>query len=160
MAETKKTKQKKSEAVEALTYYEGVGRCSESVARVRAYLTKKNIAKIGTKEFKSGEFIVNGKSLEKAFPVKTNQLACMQPLTLAESADRFVVSVKVSGGGVVGQVGAIIHGLARALSCEPTGADRLKMRAAGFLTRDARTRERRMVGTGGKSRRLKQSPKR
>ncbi|MEI6326955.1 MAG: 30S ribosomal protein S9 [Candidatus Roizmanbacteria bacterium] len=157
MAETKIIKPKKDSA---LTYYEAVGRCSEAVARVRAYFVKKGIAKIGEVEHKAGAFIVNGKTLAKAFPLLTDQMVCQKPLKITESTDRFVISVKVSGGGVTGQIGAIAHGLAHALSLEPTGADRMKMRASGHLTRDARTRERRMVGTGGKSRRLKQSPKR
>ncbi len=157
MAETKTTKPKKEPS---LAYYEAVGRCSEAVARVRAYLVKKGGTKIGEVEYKAGAFIVNDKVLAKAFPLLTDQMVCQKPLKITESTDRFVISVKVSGGGVTGQIGAIAHGLARALSLEPTGADRMKMRASGHLTRDARTRERRMVGTGGKSRRLKQSPKR
>lgn len=158
MTESKAVKPKK--VASTLSYYEAVGRCGEAVARVRAYITKKNVATVDKKEYKAGSFIVNAQELTKAFVTIPDQLNCQKPLKITESADRFVVSVKVKGGGTSGQVGAIIHGLSRALSLEPTGADRLKMRAAGLLTRDARTRERRMVGTGGKSRRLKQSPKR
>lgn len=66
----------------------------------------------------------------------------------------------VQGGGKKGQLGAIIHGLARAI--EKTDKETLRpiLKKAGLLTRDSRTRERRKVGTGGKARRVKQSPKR
>lgn len=160
--ETPKTKPKKvvvAPVVDA-AYYEGVGRRREAVARVRTYFVKKGVATIGEIAHKAGAFIINGKSIEKIFNRKADQLLCQKPLTITDSVDRFVVSIHVSGGGTTGQIGAISHGLARALAMEPAGLDRPKLRTAGLLTRDARTRERRMVGTGGKSRRLKQSPKR
>jgi len=68
--------------------------------------------------------------------------------------------VKVAGGGNSGQLDAMIQGIARALSAIDTGKFRPILKTSGLLTRDARIRQRRMVGTGGKARRAKQSPKR
>jgi hypothetical protein len=79
MAETKTTKPKKEPS---LAYYEAVGRCSEAVARVRAYLVKKGGTKIGEVEYKAGAFIVNDKVLAKAFPLLTDQMVCQKPLKI------------------------------------------------------------------------------
>lgn len=160
MAEEVKTPKIKKTAKSSTTYYEGVGRRKTAVARVRVYSTKKGSAVIGDTTHKAGSFIVDGKPLEHVFLSKAHQIGCKQPLIVSEAVDQYVVLVKVYGGGLSGQVDAISHGLARALTTIPSEDLKLKLRVAGLLTRDSRTRERRMVGTGGKSRRLKQSPKR
>ena len=68
-----------------------------------------------------------------------------QPLTLTETLDKFDVAVNVNGGGTTGQAGAIRHGIARAL-CEADAAYRPALKAAGFLTRDPRMKERKKYG--------------
>jgi len=73
---------------------------------------------------------------------------------------KYYVTVKVVGGGKNGQLDAVVHGIARAFDKADREKFRPPLKRAGLLTRDARVRERRKVGTGGKARRKKQSPKR
>lgn len=73
---------------------------------------------------------------------------------------KFIFTIKVVGGGVNGQLDAMIHGMARALDKQDSDTYHDILKEGGYLTRDARVRERRKVGTGGKARRKKQSPKR
>jgi len=80
-------------------------------------------------------------------------------LKFTENQDRFAISIKGSGGGKTGWLGAISLGIARALVLADQ-SNKPILRKNGLLTRDPRTRERRKVGTGGKARREKQSPKR
>ncbi len=160
MADDAKTPKARKSTKSSNTYYEGVGRRKTAVARVRVFSTKKGSATIGETTYKAGSFMVDGKLLGDVFLSKADQMRCMRPLMVSDAVDQYVVLTKVYGGGLSGQVDAISHGLARALSTIPSQDLKLKLRVAGLLTRDSRTRERRMVGTGGKSRRLKQSPKR
>ena len=83
----------------------------------------------------------------------------MVPLKITNNVGKYTITIKVEGGGFTGQLSASIHAMARALS---TVDDKNKqiLKKAGLLTRDARVRERRKVGMGGKSRRKRQSPKR
>ena len=83
----------------------------------------------------------------------------MMPLKLTQNEGRFAISILTEGGGKNGQLEAIVHGLARALLLSDQGY-KVVLKKAGLLTRDPRKRERRKVGTGGKARRAKQSPKR
>ena len=83
-----------------------------------------------------------------------------KPFKIADLVGKYYVTIKVVGGGKRGQLNAAVHGIARALSFSDTLKFRGLMKSAGLLTRDARKRQRRMVGSGGKSRRKKQSPKR
>lgn len=160
MAEVVTEKKPKKASKSDQTYYEGIGRRKSAVARVRIYLTKKGSATIGDKVYKGGDFIVNTKPIQVVFVTKSSQLICMKPLVVADAATQYVVSATTIGGGPTGQVDAISHGLARALALVPSSDLKSKLRIAGLLTRDSRIRERRMVGTGGKARRVKQSPKR
>lgn len=160
MAEEVKAPKTKKASKSTATYYEGVGRRKSAIARVRIYLTKKGSVVLGETTHKGGTFIVNGQPLEKEFISLADQMLCKKPLVVCDSVDLYVVTVKSLGGGRTGQVDAISHGLARALVQIPAADLRHKLKAEGLLTRDSRIRERRMVGTGGKSRRLKQSPKR
>ena len=140
-------------------YYEAVGRRKESVARVRLYLaTKGSITLKGTK-IKAGDMVINGKQAKQIFLHEYEEKRYMEPLTLTKNADRFAISIKVSGGGPNGQLEAIILGISRAL-CKAGEEYRPVLKTQGLLTRDPRVRERRKVGTGGKARRQKQSPKR
>jgi len=125
-------------------YTYAVGRRKSASARVRLYLGK-------------GESTVNGIPVEKYFPGNISKSLFLKPLKVAEATDRYYVSVKVVGGGKNGQLEAVIHGIARALSKAGEEKYKLPLKKAGLLTRDSRIRER---DTGGKARRKKQSPKR
>ena len=78
---------------------------------------------------------------------------------IIDNKNRFAISIKTSGGGKNGQLEAIVHGISRSLSKVDENY-RSALKKNGFLTRDPRKKERRKVGTGGKARRAKQSPKR
>jgi small subunit ribosomal protein S9 len=93
----------------------------------------------------TGRITVNGRTLEDFFGRETGRMIVRQPLELTQMADRFDVTVSVSGGGVTGQAGAIRHGITRALM-EYDDSLRKALRAAGFVTRDAREVERKKVG--------------
>ncbi len=114
-------------------YHDAVGRRKSAVARVRLY--------VGT-----GELLVNGKEGRDYFGGRElHQITILTPLRITNMADRFLVSVKVVGGGVSGQAGAIRHGIARALvRFDPELRPTLKR--AGLLTRDPRVKERKKVG--------------
>ena len=113
--------------------YYGTGRRKSSVARVR--LVPGN-----------GKITVNGRSIDEYFGLETLKLIVRQPLVLTKTLDKFDVIVKVEGGGFTGQAGAIRHGVARALLEVDTEAYRADLKAAGFLTRDSRMKERKKYG--------------
>ncbi len=119
-------------AVQVQQYYEGVGRRKTSTARVRIMS--------GT-----GQFVVNGKPLEEYFPRLGDKDLILEPLRTVAMEGKLDVSVLVSGGGISGQAGAVRHGLARALlAMDPSLRPVLRQR--GFLTRDARMKERKKPG--------------
>ncbi len=144
-----------------ISYYEAVGRRKQSVARVRLYLPKKGGEVLVNKlKIKSGDFYINGKSLdETAFKSYAKRFLTL-PLELTKNQDRFAVSILVSGGGTTGQLDAMVHWVSRALEIVDKEAYRPLLKSNGWLTRDPRKKETRKVGTGGKARRMKQSPKR
>ena len=123
------------------------GRRRSASARVRLFKGK-------------GENMVNGQPIEKYFPGAVQKITWTKPFKVAEIMDKYFVTVKVVGGGKNGQLGAVVHGIARALDKANREKFRPALKREGLLTRDARVRERRKVGTGGKARRKKQSPKR
>jgi small subunit ribosomal protein S9 len=92
-----------------------------------------------------GSITVNGRPLDEFFGRKTGVMIVRQPLELVQMADRLDISVLVEGGGITGQAGAIRHGITRAL-IEYDSELRKPLRAAGFVTRDAREVERKKVG--------------
>ena len=92
-----------------------------------------------------GQITVNDSPLDEYFGRETARMIVRQPLEVAEALDRFDIKVTVRGGGGSGQAGAIRHGIARAL-VEYDETLRVPLRAAGFLTRDAREVERKKVG--------------
>lgn len=145
----------------SLKYYQGLGRRKEAVARVRLYIVgkEKTVDAVGTK-IKKGEIFVNKKPYEQIFPSLAEKTILLKPLSLTASLDRFAISILVDGGGRTGQLEAVVLGLARALESSDKAGLRPGLKKAGLLTQDARVRERRKVGTGGKARRAKQSPKR
>ncbi len=116
----------------ALNHNYGTGRRKTSAARV--------FMKPG-----KGAITVNGRPLDEFFGRKTGRMIVRQPLELVQMVDRFDVNVLVDGGGVTGQAGAIRHGITRAL-IEYDETLRKPLRAAGFVTRDAREVERKKVG--------------
>lgn len=138
-------------------YIFAVGRRREAVARVRLY----SGASITLKEkiLKKGSIIVNEKSIEDYFGKQSLKELHLKPFQVTKTLGKFIVSIKAEGGGLVGQLGAVIHGISRALE-KYDPKNRPVLKKEGFLTRDPRTRERRKIGTGGKARRKKQSPKR
>ncbi|NRB25605.1 30S ribosomal protein S9, partial [Shewanella sp.] len=97
-------------------------------------------AKAGT-----GNIVVNQLPLDKYFGRETARMVVRQPLELVEMTDKLDIYVTVKGGGITGQAGAIRHGITRAL-LELDEALRPSLRAAGFVTRDARKVERKKVG--------------
>jgi small subunit ribosomal protein S9 len=121
----------------------GTGRRKTAVARVR--LTA------GT-----GKIKVNGRELEKYFPVEAQRSAASYPLVVTNTSDKFDVSVNVSGGGPNGQAGAVRHGLARALLTVDASL-RPVLKAEGLLTRDPRMRERKKYGQPGARKRFQYS---
>lgn len=144
-----------------IQYYEAVGRRKSAIARVRLYIVnKEKVASIGTNKYKAGDIVINGAAVETAIPVAVNRARIMKPFEVSQIENRFVLSIKTIGGGTKGQLDAIIHGLSQALEKSDSATLRPLLKKAKLLTRDARVRERRKVGTGGKARRQKQSPKR
>lgn len=115
--------------------YQGTGRRKTSVAR--AYMTP------GT-----GEIIINGKQLDEYLPLDTLKMVVRSPFEVTETVGTFDVKINVNGGGYNGQAGAIRHAISRAL-LEVTPDYRASLKAAGFLTRDARKKERKKYGLKG-----------
>lgn len=150
---------KKSEAT-AVTYYEAVGRRKYASARVRLYVTKEESMTIDGKEVKKGEVIINGRPSESYFPGEITKKMYMEPFRTTNTMNRFVISGKIVGGGLHGQLEAFIHCISRALEKVDKEKFRPILKKRGFLTRDSRIRQRRKPNTGGKARRQKQSPKR
>ncbi len=93
----------------------------------------------------TGEIIVNGKPLEKAFPREHYRLVITKPLATTETLGKFNVEVKVVGGGTTGQSDAICHGIARVL-VKYNEEFKKSLRQAGLLTRDPRIKERKKPG--------------
>lgn len=113
-------------------YFYGTGRRKSAIARVRLVPG-------------SGSVIVNGKSLEDAFPLATLRSIIMEPLRVTGTLDKYNTIVKVEGGGMTGQAGAIRHGIARALVVSEE-SHRSPLRSYGLLTRDPRVKERKKYG--------------
>ncbi len=157
-AKTKTVEIKKNSEKKDYTF--AVGRRKEAVARVRLYETLKEGMTWGETVVKKGDIIVNQKAISEYFPGDVNRFRYTEPLRVANAQNKYTITVRVVGGGQVGQLDAVVAGLANALAKADTANFRPILKNEGFLTRDARIRERRKVGTGGKARRAKQSPKR
>lgn len=152
MADTKR-KQKRD-------YIYAVGRRREAVARVRLYANPKAELAWGEMPVTKEQMMVNGKPIEQYFSGRIAKAKYLKPLLITGTDGKYAITIKVDGGGLNGQLDAVINGFARALSAADPIKFRPVLKTAGLLTRDARIRERRKVGTGGKARRKKQSPKR
>jgi small subunit ribosomal protein S9 len=138
-------------------YFIAIGRRKSSTAEVRLY--KKDATVWGGTVVKVGEFFVNNKPAVEYFG-KNFEKAYKEPLQATGSENKFALSAKVSGGGKMGQLAAIVLAVARALDKVDKEKFHAILKKKGMFTRDPRVRERRKVGMGGKSRRKKQSPKR
>jgi small subunit ribosomal protein S9 len=103
-----------------------------------------------------GQIQVNGRPLEDYFPSDTHKMVVKQPLQLTESSDKFDVQAKIRGGGLSGQAWALRLGVSRAL-CDFNQELRGRLKAAGFLTRDARIKERKKYGQPGARKRFQYS---
>ncbi|WP_251153560.1 30S ribosomal protein S9 [Cellulosimicrobium sp. Marseille-Q4280] len=112
---------------------QALGRRKEAVARVRLVP--------GT-----GQWKVNGRTLEDYFPNKVHQQLVNSPLKLVDVEGRFDIVARISGGGTSGQAGALRLGIARALNAIDAENNRPALKKAGFLTRDARVVERKKAG--------------
>ncbi|MEG0768783.1 MAG: 30S ribosomal protein S9 [Ruthenibacterium sp.] len=117
---------------ETKPYFYGTGRRKSSVARVRVFN--------GT-----GKITINDRDIDDFFGLETLKLIVRQPLVTASLDGKFDLVVRVNGGGVSGQAGAIRHGLARALLLYDENL-RPELKKAGFLTRDPRMKERKKYG--------------
>ena len=129
----------------AKPYFYGTGRRKKSVARVRLYP--------GT-----GAITINGRDIDEYFGLETLKLIVNQPFGVTETTGKFDIIALVNGGGISGQAGAIRHGLARAL-VKADEAYKPALKAAGFLRRDPRMKERKKYGLKG-ARRAPQFSKR
>ena len=117
---------------ETKPYFYGTGRRKDSVARVRVYT--------GT-----GKITINDRDIDNYFGLETLKLIVRSPLVLLGLEGKYDVVVRVSGGGVSGQAGAIRHGISRAL-LQYDAELRPALKKAGFLTRDPRMKERKKYG--------------
>ncbi|MEM4259572.1 MAG: 30S ribosomal protein S9 [Candidatus Pacearchaeota archaeon] len=141
-------------------YIYSVGRRKEAIARVRLYSSVKSDLSWGDLPVRKGDLIVNGIPIEKYFSGEVAKKQYLEPFRLTNTLDKFAVTAKLEGGGLQGQLDALILGVSRALSKFDSEKFRPVLKKKGFLRSDARVRERRKIGTGGKARRRKQSPKR
>ena len=109
------------------------GRRKEAIARVRIVPG-------------SGTWKVNGRTLEEYFPNKVHQQLVNEPFRVTDLEGRFDVIARIHGGGSSGQAGALRLGIARSLNEIDADANRPTLKKAGFLTRDARVKERKKAG--------------
>ncbi len=116
-----------------MEYYEAVGRRKTATARVRLFPNGE------------GQIVINDRPLREYFARESDVLCSLEPLKVVDMESRFNISVRVKGGGMTGQAGAVRLGIARALlKVDPDL--RPVLRKGGFLTRDARAKERKKPG--------------
>ena len=111
----------------------GLGRRKEAIARVRMVPG-------------SGKITVNGRELAEYFPNKLHQQLIQDPFTVLELSGSYDVIARISGGGVAGQAGALRLGISRALNEIDKDNNRATLKKSGFLSRDARIKERKKAG--------------
>lgn len=127
-------------------YIYAVGRRKSSIATIKLFSGK-------------GEYLINNISIDKYFPQKIAKIIYEKPFKVTDTLGKYFFQAKITGGGKIGQVSALSLAISRAL-VKINDNFKTDLRKAGLLTVDSRIRERRMIGTGGKSRRQKQSPRR
>lgn len=128
------------------SYITTVGRRKEAIARIRLMEGK-------------GQNTVEGKPINEYFTSLISQKAYLKPFEVTQTIDKYFASILVSGGGFSSQLGAVVHGISRALA-KADSEKRTALKRAGLLTRDPRAKERRKYGLAQKARAGKQSPKR
>ena len=126
-------------------YYYGTGRRKTAVARIRLFPGE-------------GPLVINGKPFDEAFSEEKLRRIILEPLMVTNTLDKFNATIKVSGGGISGQAGAIRHSIARAL-VEVDESLKPLLRSYGLLTRDPRVKERKKYGLV-RARKAKQYTKR
>lgn len=136
-----------------------VGRRRQAVARVRVYSKVPDALKFDEILVKKGDVVVNGKAVNEYFTGVFAKAVYEKPLKVTESENKYAITARVVGGGTQSQLEAYVLGVSRAIAAVDEESKPL-LRKSGLLTRDARVRERRKVGMGGKARRKRQSPKR
>lgn len=129
-----------------ITYTYAIGRRKSAIAAVKLFSGK-------------AKSMVNGIALEKYFPGSNFEIRYLKPFNITDTLGKYYYSAKVSGGGKSGQLDALILAISRTLK-KIDVAFGATLRANGLITVDSRVRQRRNIGTGGKARRQKQSPKR
>jgi small subunit ribosomal protein S9 len=129
------------------TYTYAIGRRKSAVSSVKLFAGK-------------NESLVNNLEVSKYFPSQHLKKLYLQPFAVTGTDNKYYFQSKIVGGGKSGQLEALVLALSRALKKIDATAYLSLLRSAGLLTVDSRVRQRRMVGTGGKARRQKQSPKR
>lgn len=141
-----KVKKQEPKKVKAPKYYFAVGRRKRSVARVKLFAGK-------------GTLVINGQPVEKYFSGEAAKAGYNLPFILAEPLGNYFATAKINGGGKSSQLGAFVHGVARAMK---KADEKLypSMKKFKLLTRDPREKERRKPGNAQKARAKKQSPKR
>lgn len=147
MAKKKAAEKKKTKRGRKKSYIYAIGRRKSATARVRLFKGK-------------GDLIVNKQPIDKYFPGEVNKIVCLKPFQVTETEGKYYATIKVGGSGKNGQLGAVVHGLARALDKENSELYHLPLKKAGLLTRDPRMKERRKAGYAQSARAKKQSPKR
>jgi small subunit ribosomal protein S9 len=120
---------------EAQELAQATGKRKSAIARVRISLG-------------SGSITINGRQMEEYFPREALQILVRGPFEATETLDRYDIKASIDGGGVAGQAGALRHGIARVLE-KVDGTRRITLKRAGYLTRDARVKERRKYGQKG-----------
>lgn len=143
--ETKTTEKAATKKQAPAKYIQAVGRRKTASAQARIWKGK-------------GEVIVNGKKLEEYFPLTTYQKSVLAPFEVVQKKNEYDASIKVSGGGNLGQAEASRHAITRALITEDEER-KPALRKAGFVTRDDREKERKKYGLKG-ARRAPQFSKR
>jgi len=128
-------------------YTFAVGRRKTAIARVRIWPGKQEIQ-------------VNGKPISTYFKGETMKKIFLSPFILTDTLGQYTGSVKIEGSGLMGQIDAFVHGVARALIKIDPEKYKQVLREKGLITRDPRMKETRKAGQGGRARAKKQSPKR
>lgn len=144
--EVKEKKKSPNSNLKTLGYFYGHGSRKEARARVRLYE-------------KGGPMVVNERSIEEYFPGEVSKTYYLMPFKLTDTMGKYSATIKVEGSGKSGQLGAVVHGLSRAL-LSVNSDFRPVLKKAGLLTRDPRAKERRKYGLAQKARKGKQSPRR
>lgn len=124
-----------------------VGRRKTASARIRLYPKK-------------GPILVNDMPIEKYFPLEVCKTYYLEPFRITDTLKKYSATIKVIGSGKTGQLGAVVHGLSRALAKVNQEKYRSILKKHGLLTRDPRMKERRKAGYAQSARAKKQSPKR